>query len=73
MANYITLLGAEDIRRAGNAMQAAAEEMMRGTGYQQEALQQHQRFMDDWLSRFETAIERLVPKEPGNGKSEDVA
>lgn len=64
MADHVTLLGAEQVQNAGYAMKSAAEQMIRAAGYQQEALQQHQRFMDDWLSRFEAAIERLAPKDP---------
>ncbi len=57
MADYITLLGAEDVRRAGSLMQSAADDMRCAASNMSSALEQHQRWMDDWLSRFQQVIE----------------
>lgn len=64
MADYVTLLGAEQVERAGYKMAEAADQMMRAAGYMDEAMQRHQRFMDDWLIRFEQAIEKMNPPKP---------
>ncbi len=60
MAEYITLLGAEDVRSAGHSMSSAATEMKRAAGEISYALEQHHRFLDDWLMRFQDAMLRDV-------------
>ena len=63
MSDYITLLGAEDVRAAGRLMSSAAESMRSAADTISYALSQHQRFMDDWLSRLEAVLERkTVPQ-----------
>lgn len=69
--SYITLLGSEQVQSAANTMRSAAEEMQRAaseTGY---ALERHQRFMDDWLSRLEAILQAcplpLPPSVPEGG------
>lgn len=59
MAEYVTLLGSEQVARAGSSMQSAAEQMSRAASEISEALQRHERFMDDWLARFEAAMRPL--------------
>lgn len=56
MSNYITLLGAEDVQRAGNRMASAADEMNRAAGATEDSLHRHRLFMDDWLSRLEAVL-----------------
>ena len=58
----VTLIGAEDVRRAASTMRGAAEEMTRAANTVYEALFQHQRFMEDWLVRFEAALEKQQEK-----------
>lgn len=60
MTDYITLLGAEDVRRAASNMTAAAHEMSRAAANIEAALQNHQRFLDDWLMRYEKAKEETA-------------
>jgi hypothetical protein len=60
MADYVTLMGAEDVRAAGSRMASAAEQMSRAASNMDDALQRHQRFLDDWLMRFETAVSALA-------------
>lgn len=62
MSNYVTLMGADDVRSAGNRMASAAEEMQRAAANIDGALDRHQRFLDDWLLRFEAAIDRFAQK-----------
>lgn len=52
MSNYVTLMGAEDVRSAGNRMASAADEMQRAAANMAHAFEQHQRFLDDWLERL---------------------
>jgi len=59
MDEYITLIGAEDIRSAANTMANAAIEMQKAMGNLAFSLARHQCFMDDWLRRFETVLEKL--------------
>ena len=54
------LLGAEDITRAGREIRDAAERMANVSSNIQLVFEAHQRFLDDWLCRFEAATE---PKE----------
>ena len=57
----MVLMGAEQVGRAGHNMSSAAEQMNRAAGQIDEALRQHQRFLDDWLLRFEALISRGEP------------
>lgn len=59
MADYITLLGAEDVARAARNMAEASAEMSSAARNINYSLTQHQRFLDDWLQRLEASIERL--------------
>lgn len=57
MRDYITLLGAEDVRSAARTMSSAASEMHRAASSIAYALEAHQRFMDDWLLRAQAVAE----------------
>lgn len=65
MSDYITLLGAEDVKKSGHEMSSAAHEMQRSIGYLDDVLNRHQRFMDDWLQRFEAVLEN-AGRDKGN-------
>lgn len=58
----IHLIGAEDIRSAGYTMQHAADSMRQAASAIEDTFQQYRRFMDDWLSRFEAALEKAKDK-----------
>lgn len=53
MAEYITLVGAEDVRSAASTMRSAADQMERAASSISHSLECHQRFLDDWLSRLD--------------------
>ena len=53
MGDYITLLGADDVKSAGLRMTAAANEMQRAAAAFEDTLFRHRQFMDDWLARLE--------------------
>lgn len=56
MSNYVTLIGSEEVSRAGYTMRDAAHEMNGAAGRIEYALEQHQRFMDDWLTRLSETL-----------------
>jgi len=53
----IHLFGAEEVANAGRAISRAAAEMTNVASSIECSLQMHQRFLDDWLSRFENILE----------------
>ena len=52
MADYVTLMGAEQVAGAARMMASAADDMNRAAGNVDSALERHQRFLDDWLMRL---------------------
>ena len=52
MAEFVTLIGADDVARAGSAMREAAAEITRAASAIEYAMSQHQRHIEDWLARF---------------------
>lgn len=72
MADYVTLMGAEQVQNAGIAMRGAAESMGRAASQIDDATMRHTRALEELVSRFETAaqqfhdaVERLVLDGPG--------
>ncbi|MDO8534106.1 MAG: hypothetical protein Q7S17_05115 [Xanthobacteraceae bacterium] len=57
MAEYVTLMGAEQVQNAGQAMRSAADEMKHAASEISYAFDQHKRFMEDWLQQFTAAME----------------
>ena len=53
------LIGAENVSRAGFQMKDAAKSMANVSANMQAVFEAHQRFLDDWLLRFEQAVEAL--------------
>lgn len=56
----LVLVGSEDVARGGRLMQDAAERMANVSSNMQLALEAHQRFLDDWLQRFEQALDHKL-------------
>ena len=56
MADFVTLLGAEDVRAGGAAMRSAADQMIQVASVIEDSLQRHRMFLDDWLMRYETLL-----------------
>ncbi len=61
MSDRMYLTGSEDVRTAGNTMARAADTMQDAVRNFDYALERHQRFMDDWLQRFEAALDKGKP------------
>jgi len=61
MSNYITLLGAEDVSKAGFNILSAADNINRAVGNFDEPLRAHQRFMEEWLQTFERILAEYKP------------
>ena len=57
MADYVTLLGAEEVSRAASNMSAAAADMQRAASTMQSVFEQQERFMNDWLSRLDGTLQ----------------
>lgn len=60
LSNYVTLVGAEDVRSAASRMQSAADQMSSAASTIDSALERHQRFMDDWLDRLSGVLEDRI-------------
>lgn len=58
MADHIHLIGADDVRAAGNSMRHAAEDMKSAASSIDGALERHRFFLDDWLQRFAALLEK---------------
>lgn len=54
--DHIYLTGSDSVERGGNAIRSAAEEMNRAAQNIEGALDRHQRFMDDWLERYQNML-----------------
>lgn len=57
MAEYIHLIGAEEVSRAANTMSSAAHEMKQAAANMDHSLMMHKTFLDDWLNRFQSVVE----------------
>lgn len=55
MADYVNLIGVEEVSRAASRMAQAADQMTRAAATIDEALRSHQMFLEDWLSRWQAA------------------
>ena len=55
----VYLVGSEEVQRAGSAMHQAATEMTRAASVIQDALYQHERFLENWLVQFKELIREL--------------
>ncbi len=51
--DFVTLMGAEDVREAGSAMRSSAEVIRQAAGSMEDSLHRHRLFLDDWLFRLE--------------------
>ena len=61
MRDYITLLGAEDVSKAGYNMMSAAEIISRATANLDDTLERNRQFMTDWLQTFERILSEYKP------------
>ena len=59
MAEFITLIGAEDVRHAGHVIRDAAVDIQNAASSMAETAARHRDWMDEALSRFERLIERF--------------
>lgn len=54
----ISLMGSEEVSRAGRNMVSAASDMQRAAATIDESLRRHETFLDDWLLRFEEILKK---------------
>jgi Sec-independent protein translocase protein TatA len=64
MTEYIYLVGAEDVKNAGHNMQSAAGTMRQAASSIDCSLELQQRFLDEWLARFEAALREQHKEAP---------
>lgn len=57
----MTLVGAEDVRSAASTMSSAASNMQSAASSIGYHFEMHQRFLEDWLVRFEAVLEKGQP------------
>lgn len=57
--DVIYLIGAEDIKAAGYAMWHDADAARQAANRLDDAPERHRQWLDTWLLRFETAIEKV--------------
>ena len=55
--DFITLMGSDDVQRAGHNIMDAAEDMQRAANTIQESLANHQRFLDQWLADYRDIVQ----------------
>ena len=55
----IRLIGAEDVSQAARNMAGAAESMKAAANHFDNVMDQHHRWADEWLARFETAVKQM--------------
>lgn len=56
---FIHLTGSEEVSRAGNVIRGAAGDMQTAANTIQTALDDHSRFMDDWLYRLQEMLNSI--------------
>jgi len=61
--DYVTLLGSEDVQRAGRNISSAAGDIQSAANSMADAQYRQQQYMEEWIGRFEVAVEKLVEKE----------
>lgn len=60
--NTVHLIGAEDVRSAGNSMRQAADDMRRAASQMSDAFESHQRFLTNWLQDIQSVMEKKDEK-----------
>src|SRR5882762_8867667 len=63
MSESIYLHGSEQVQDAARSMQFAAETMNRAAQAFEDTFQRQSRFMDDWMTRFQDALETHAAKQ----------
>lgn len=55
----VVLVGADDVLSGGRMARNAGTDMERAASTIQSSLETHQRYMEEWLVRFEQAIDKF--------------
>lgn len=68
MAEYMHLVGAEQVQNAASTMIVAADNMKRAASEISWAFENHQRFLTGWLDQLQTILEaqKEKPNAPGS-------
>lgn len=65
---YITLHGTEQVASAARQMQQVADSIQRAANNLDHSLQMNQRWMDDWLQRFQSIVMELAENAQSKSK-----
>ena len=57
--DYVTLIGAEDVRSAGNSIRQGAADMQRAADSIESTLMTFRSLMEDWLFQFERIVDKM--------------
>ena len=63
---YVTLVGSEQVERAGHQMARAAESFAASVGNLSGELRMHRMQMEELVARFEQAAEGMKPRQEGS-------
>jgi hypothetical protein len=69
MSEYIHLIGAEQVEHAARIIDTAADTMNRAAASIDSALENHRRYLEEWIGRFENALEQ--PTHPTHPQTDD--
>lgn len=58
MAEYITLMGAEDVARAASVMRSAGEDMCRAAGSIEGSVNSLKGYLDDFMIKLQDIMEK---------------
>ncbi len=67
----VYLMGTEDVIRSAHLIRGAADSMLAAANNIGSALAEHQRFMNDWLSRFQQVVETINAPEINEIKTDE--
>ncbi len=67
----VYLMGTEDVIRSAHLIRGAADSMLSAANSIGSALAEHQRFMNDWLSRFQQVVETINAPEINEIKTDE--
>jgi hypothetical protein len=72
MTEFVHLVGAEDVLRAGNAMREAASTMKHAADMIDQALRDHRQFSENWLVTFEKSVKEFYKSFDENHKQNKI-
>lgn len=69
MTQYLHLIGAEDVRKAGSMISGAADSMRSTASQIEDSLLRHRQFLDEWLFRLQEVLHASTNEPADNSKT----